>query len=618
MAKRKRKSISTGKVNYSRKSKGKLTNKITSGGITKGIKSDGKQFVFDPNKHRRDPLTGKFANQGKSNQTTNSSKSQSIKPKNNVKDLIPGVKAIRKVSAALENIVKVFSSSPGDGKSKDKILDRFNKDKLASLDSDKRKQYIEKEVHSLLEEILKLSLEKLSTEDRKGRLSIESKIDKMQESLFKIYGDESFWQTSEDFDYFKSVVENSDNNPKLAKLNKQVEEIEAKNFEEFFKQQKERQTQENLARREQYKKSTEPKYPELDNRFSTYQKTIKQGEKLFKNIIKENEELSKEIKLKTREKTKAQKKFDKTKEQFRALYGEYKVLDNDLGNLSPEDQKRRLSLFKKMNKASDKFLEAERELKTASRNLESVQITAMEKLTLLLLESSGVKKEDAEKIYNEKIKVDPESLESQVPISSEEKSRREKLLKENIIKALMLSGSTISTYQLNLTRDKENHSRASAGHDISGYTHDVTGRPIQDKLTINVGNSLETSSPETLMHEFGHLVEFQNRRLNENLNQWIRSRSDEDKTVKLTELTGNSTYREDEVAFKGDFISPYVAKDYSGTAFLGSVVGTPTEALSMGFQYFNSQKEMSELYSKDPEHFYLTIGNIIYNQENNK
>ena len=63
-----------GNSNYS-SNKSKLQNKSESGGIVKGKRSDGKDFVFDPSKHRRDALTGKFIDKGLSEQPKNKSQS---------------------------------------------------------------------------------------------------------------------------------------------------------------------------------------------------------------------------------------------------------------------------------------------------------------------------------------------------------------------------------------------------------------------------------------------------------------------------------------------------------------------------------------------------------------
>ena len=61
---RKRK-LSAKKVRYNHNRDTKLTKvSKSSQGIVTGKRSDGKDFVFDPSKHRRDALTGKFADKG--------------------------------------------------------------------------------------------------------------------------------------------------------------------------------------------------------------------------------------------------------------------------------------------------------------------------------------------------------------------------------------------------------------------------------------------------------------------------------------------------------------------------------------------------------------------------
>lgn len=114
---------------------------------------------------------------------------------------------------------------------------------------------------------------------------------------------------------------------------------------------------------------------------------------------------------------------------------------------------------------------------------------------------------------------------------------------------------------------------------------------------VNVGVP-SSRSPETLFHEFGHHVEYE---LGAELFQsWIAARAT-GKPQTLRRLTGNAAYGSDERAQPDDFINPYVGKIYPDA----------TEVVSMGLEHFKTVDRMVDLWSLDPDHFFLVLGAIL-------
>lgn len=105
----------------------------------------------------------------------------------------------------------------------------------------------------------------------------------------------------------------------------------------------------------------------------------------------------------------------------------------------------------------------------------------------------------------------------------------------------------------------------------------------------------------TLMHELGHFVEFGDPAIYRAGQSWKQARAIASKgmpSVKgLRELTDRS-YGDHEIALEDEFENPYVGKEYSFFA---------TEVFTMGVETMASPESMLELYTKDPEHFFLTI-----------
>jgi hypothetical protein len=117
---------------------------------------------------------------------------------------------------------------------------------------------------------------------------------------------------------------------------------------------------------------------------------------------------------------------------------------------------------------------------------------------------------------------------------------------------------------------------------------------------INVGKSLtQEGQVRTFWHEFGHHLEYSNPDYRDAAAEWRKSRASSDTPVKLRKIAKGQGYKDYEEAFPGKFIDPYVGKVYAS----GS-----TEVISMGLERFSRPSDMRDFYSKDREHFLLTLG----------
>lgn len=115
--------------------------------------------------------------------------------------------------------------------------------------------------------------------------------------------------------------------------------------------------------------------------------------------------------------------------------------------------------------------------------------------------------------------------------------------------------------------------------------------------TINIGSSVAhaQSCRTTLLHEFGHHVEYTNKSLNSKAKKIIKTRAKGQE--KLSKLTGLN-YSPKEVAFFDDFIDAYVGKIYENGY---------TEVVSIGLEHFSNGSTMFKLFEKDEEHFNLIL-----------
>lgn len=111
----------------------------------------------------------------------------------------------------------------------------------------------------------------------------------------------------------------------------------------------------------------------------------------------------------------------------------------------------------------------------------------------------------------------------------------------------------------------------------------------------------ENSEKWVVFHELGHHVEYSNRAIGKASKEFIRSRRESDIEYKLSELTRNKNYLEDEIAYKGRFINPYVGKITPGLS---------SEVVSVGLQHFVDLDNIRKFAQQDPEHFYYMVGVI--------
>ncbi|MCC8380456.1 hypothetical protein [Xenorhabdus sp. PB30.3] len=117
---------------------------------------------------------------------------------------------------------------------------------------------------------------------------------------------------------------------------------------------------------------------------------------------------------------------------------------------------------------------------------------------------------------------------------------------------------------------------------------------IINSATIDIDNDFDRL---TLFHEMSHLLETdESIKLTNQL--FIKNRASSS-PQRLSELTNNSSYQNDEIAIPDRFYSPYVGKIYESGA---------TEVASMGMQQFCSLEKMYALYDSDKNMFTLMIG----------
>lgn len=137
------------------------------------------------------------------------------------------------------------------------------------------------------------------------------------------------------------------------------------------------------------------------------------------------------------------------------------------------------------------------------------------------------------------------------------------------------------------------------------YTFDRAYASSDDKL-INTGKE---AKERDIQHEAAHHVEYESKSLRDAAYDFIISRATSSKPKKLKDITGNKNYRDDEIAMEDKFVTPYVGKIYGKK-------GAPTEVISMGIERFATPELMAKFYLKDEEHFYFTLGALLYKNEN--
>ena len=163
----------------------------------------------------------------------------------------------------------------------------------------------------------------------------------------------------------------------------------------------------------------------------------------------------------------------------------------------------------------------------------------------------------------------------------------------------------------------------------------------EGKFTTGVNG--RTVNKSTTFHEITHVVEVQNPKLNNYMNEWKRnkafgekgsrglkkevrekylakpnSRANFDMTEKLEKpvyklktITGNRGYKDRELAFVNEYKDAYMGKiydmyDYSEPYITGKI--NPSEVLTMSVETFSDPELMQTLLVKHPDLFELVVG----------
>ncbi|MEH1789642.1 MAG: hypothetical protein V7L23_29830 [Nostoc sp.] len=114
--------------------------------------------------------------------------------------------------------------------------------------------------------------------------------------------------------------------------------------------------------------------------------------------------------------------------------------------------------------------------------------------------------------------------------------------------------------------------------------------------SINIGLFTDL---ETIWHEMGHHLEFEDEEVAKVARDWRDSRASSQTPVSLNDLVVNGRYKDNEKAKPDKYISPYVGKVYNNGF---------TEVISMGIAQFHSSESMLEFYNQDKKHFQFIVG----------
>lgn len=118
---------------------------------------------------------------------------------------------------------------------------------------------------------------------------------------------------------------------------------------------------------------------------------------------------------------------------------------------------------------------------------------------------------------------------------------------------------------------------------------------------INVGlEKTPAAQRNTLWHEFGHHLEYSTPGVLEASKGFIKDRASGAPPELLRKITGSNNFDLDEVAYPGNFISPYVGKIYPNS----------TEVVSMGLERLSTPASIQSFYRQDPDHFFYVLGLI--------
>ncbi len=186
------------------------------------------------------------------------------------------------------------------------------------------------------------------------------------------------------------------------------------------------------------------------------------------------------------------------------------------------------------------------------------------------------------------IKANGTILEGDLPFID---ARGGRFYQDNLRDLHRISNNRVNDLEVLIIED----SRAWAAKKGVQYTGDpdLRGR-------INVGSKYtEGGQKTTLWHEFGHHIEYSTKEIQDIANEFVRAKAHTQSPQRLSRITGNPDFGDNEVAYPGDFLSPYVGKIYND----GS-----TEVISMGLQQFADLDDMVQFYQNHPDHFRLILG----------
>jgi len=128
------------------------------------------------------------------------------------------------------------------------------------------------------------------------------------------------------------------------------------------------------------------------------------------------------------------------------------------------------------------------------------------------------------------------------------------------------------------------------------------GRAFYDSATGVIHVPVSTDA-RTVIHEYGHHIEFKGRGAMEESLRFYRARTEGEPLRRLTDITGSVGYRSDEVTRVDKFIDPYMGKFYGSGESM-----TATELVSMGIEMLYI--DPVRLARQDPEYF-VWIVNVV-------
>ena len=138
---------------------------------------------------------------------------------------------------------------------------------------------------------------------------------------------------------------------------------------------------------------------------------------------------------------------------------------------------------------------------------------------------------------------------------------------------------------------------------IIGFKRAVGNQPMMELETVEIYENRGTATrasyhdltkqislkshndPGTVVHELGHALEYADPIIRKQTFDFLERRTKGDRDQKLSDVTGNSNYADDEITKKDRFVNAYVGKQYT-TGHGVSKSRRSTEILSMGLEMF--------------------------------